>query len=100
MAATTSFEKQIMDRIEDVKKRLMAAEHGCYRIGGMDVHREPGKMNIDITVDVENEGKTIRFLLRTGISNKAIDNPSFDLYKFISEKVDKSVGVAIKRSSW
>ena len=89
-----------MDRIEDVRKRLMAAVHGCYRIGGMDVHREPGKMNIDITVDVENEGKMKRFLIKTGISIKAIDNPSFDLYKFISEKVDKTVGVAIKRTSW
>jgi hypothetical protein len=89
-----------MDRIEDVKRRLMAAAHGCYRICGMEVHREPGKMNISLSVDVDNEGKTKRFLIRIGISSKAYDNPSFDLYKLVSEKVDKTVGVAIKRASW
>ena len=89
-----------MDRIEEVKTRLMDEEHGCYRIESMDVYREPGKINISLSVDVDHEGKTKRFLIKIGISSKAYDNPSFDLCKFVSEKVEKTVGVAIKRASW
>ena len=89
-----------MDRIEEVKSRLMDEEHGCYRIMYVDMLSEPKEKKIFVTVDVDHEGKTKRFLIRIGISSMAYDNPSFDLCKMVSENVEKTVGVAIKRASW
>ena len=83
-----------------MKERLLASDKGCYRIHSIEDDREDAWMKFTISFEVDKGDKSKRFLLTTKISNMAVDNPSFDLYAFISKQVENTVKTVMKRVKW
>ena len=85
------------DRAEEIAHKLCDINEAGYKVVHVAIDKTLENVVFDIFVTLSESGK--RCYITMNVSNKAVYNPSFQLYDFLLERLRKSVDMLIKKLS-